>query len=172
MTLTLSTHRPAHTYPGQILVTYIFSNSRPPKGVAGYVDWILDGQISDLILNEKVKGDFCESLLVVTGTKIKAHFLLIIGAGNPKKLAPGMIREIGRYTISVLEGLKVPHFGLYPHDLFLPHLDSYDILDELLSGLKSSRREGVQITILSSTQKQEDTILTWLTDKAYTLKTA
>jgi len=168
----LSTHRPAHTYSGQVLVSYIFSNSRPPKGIAGYVDWLLDGQISDLILNEKVKGAFCESLLMVTGSKIRAHFLLIIGAGNPKKLAPGMIREIGRYTISVLDGLKVSHFGLYPHDLFLPHLESQDILDELLSGLKSSRQEGVQCTILSGTQKQEDTIITWLTDKAYILKPA
>jgi hypothetical protein len=168
----LSTHRPAHSYSGQVLVSYIFSNSRPPKGIAGYVDWLLDGQISDLILNEKVKGAFCESLLMVTGSKIKAHFLLIIGAGNPKKLAPGMIREIGRYTIGVLDGLKVSHFGLYPHELFLPHLDSHDILDELLSGLKSSRREGVQCTILSSNQNQENTIITWLTDKAYILKPA
>ena len=130
MALTLTTHKPAQTYSGQVLVCYIFSNSRPPKGIAGYIDWIMDGQISDLILKRKVKGEFCESLLMATGTKINSHFILIIGAGSPKKLKLKMLKEMGFYTIKVLNGLKVSHFGLYPHDLFLSQFDIFKILDE------------------------------------------
>ena len=170
MALTLTTHRQAHTYSGQVLVSYIFSNSRPPKGIAGYVDWIMDGQISDLIINNKVTGRFCESLLLVTGTKIHAHFLLIIGAGSPKSLKLGMLKEIGCYTVRVLDGLRISHFGLYPHDLFLPHLTLTETLDDLFTGVRECAQEDKQITILSNDHRQEDNIISWLKDKTYILK--
>jgi len=170
MALTLTTHKPAQDYSGQVLVCYIFSTSRPPKGIAGYVDWIMDGQISDLILKNKVNGNFCESLLVATGTKIKTHFLLIIGAGNPKKLKLKMLKKIGFYTIEVLNGLKVSHFGLYPHDLFLSQFDIFKTLDELFSGIKEGAKKDLQVSILSNGQGQEDTIKKWIKDKTYILK--
>ncbi len=170
MAITLTTHRPAHTFSAQVLVCYIFSNSRPPKGIAGYVDWIMDGQISDLILKSKVKGKFCESLLLVTGTKIKSYFLLIIGVGNPKKLNTKMVKEIGHYTIKALDGLKVSRFGLYPHDLFLPHLNIFETMDKLFEGLKDSANEDTKISILSNDQAQEDIITRWIKEKIYMQK--
>ena len=170
MALTLTTHRPAHTYSGKVLVSYIFSNSRPPKGIVGYVDWIMDGQISDLILNSKVTGRFCESLLLVTGAKINAHFLLIIGAGDPAKLTAEMLKKIGSYTVNVLDGLKISHFGLYPHDLFLPHETLSDTLDALFTGAREYSKEDKQISILSNDHHQEDSIIGWLKDKTYILK--
>ena len=170
MALTLATHNPAYTYSGQVLVSYIFTDSRPPKGVAGYVDWLMDGQISDLIIKNKVKGSLGESLLLVTGSKIYAHFLLIIGAGNPKKLRLRMLKEIGKCTAKVLNGLRVSHYGLYPHNLFLSHLDKFKIMDELFDGLKSTSNEKIQVTILSDDYKQQDIIMKWLRDKTYILK--
>ena len=170
MALTLATHNPAYTYSGQVLVSYIFIESRPPKGIAGYVDWIMDGQISDLIIKNKVKGSLGESLLLVTGSKIDADFLLIIGAGSKRKLRLKMLKEIGECTARVLSGLKVAHFGLYPHNLFLPYLDQFKIMDELFSGLKESPNENIQATILSDDYKQQETIMKWLRDKTYILK--
>lgn len=171
MSLILTTHKPANTYSGQVLVCYIFSNSRPPKGIAGYVDWIMDGQISDLIIKSKVKGDFCESLLMAAGTKIKTHLILIIGAGNPKSLKMKMIKKIGLYTINVLNGLKVSNFGLYPHELFLSHLDIFRVLDELFTGIKEGAKEdNLHLSILSNVQEQEEIIQKWIKDKAFILK--
>jgi hypothetical protein len=171
MPVTLITHKPANTYSGEVLVCYIFSNSRPPKGIAGYVDWIMDGQISDLIIKSKVKGEFCESLLMAAGAKIKTHFILIIGAGSPGSLKLKMIKKIGFYTINVLKGLKVSHFGLYPHDLFLSNLDVFRTLDQLFAGIKEgAKKENIQINILSNSQGQEDIIEKWIKDKTFILK--
>lgn len=171
MPVTLITHKPANTYSGEVLVCYIFSNSRPPKGIAGYVDWIMDGQISDLIIKNKVKGDFCESLLMAAGSKIKTHFILIVGAGNPENLKQKMIRKVGLYTINVLNGLKVSNFGLYPHDLFLSHLDVFNTLDELFAGIKKGAKDdNTQVSILSNSQGQEEIIEKWIKDKTFITK--
>ncbi|MGA1864181.1 MAG: M17 family peptidase N-terminal domain-containing protein [bacterium] len=171
MPVTLITHKPANTYSGEVLVCFIFSNSRPPKGIAGYVDWIMDGQISDLIIKNKVKGEFCESLLMAAGSKIKARFILIIGAGSPEGLEPKMIHKVGLYTINVLKGLRVSHFGLYPHDLFLSHINVFDTLDELFAGIKEGAKEdNIQISLLSNSQGQEDIIEKWIKDKTFILK--
>jgi hypothetical protein len=170
MALALSTYKPAHTYYGKIIVSYMFTTSRPPRGITGYIDWIMDGQISDLIIKNKVKGTFCESLLLVTGSKIKAHFFLIIGAGNPKKLSLKMVREIGRFTMKAINGLKVSCFGLYPHDLFLSQFNIFKTLDELFAGLKDTAEDETEIVILSDGQEQEEIIEKWLKDRTYILK--
>lgn len=165
MRLILDTYTPAGSYSGQLLVSYIFSNSRPPKGLAGYLDWITDGHISDLILQGKIDGKFCKSLLFATGPKITTPMSLIIGAGDPVELDALRIRALGNYTVKVLDGLKISHFGLYPHDLFLPKLNIFKVMEELVEGLKASSCEEMVIGLLCNGLEQQEKISKWLQRK-------
>ncbi|MBN2372241.1 hypothetical protein JXL19_00430 [bacterium] len=161
-TASLNIYRPAHTYSCQALVTYISSNCRPPKGMAGYIDWVMDGHISNLVLNGKVKGSFCESLLLITGSKIKAPLSVIIGTGDPIKIDTKRIGLLGDFTGRVLNDLKVSHFGIYTHDLFLPGFDPFRILDTLIEGLICKIPKPARICILTNTQEQKDIAVSWL----------
>jgi len=91
-----------------------------------------------------------------------------LATGSPGEL--GMLKEIGCYTVRVLDGLRISHFGLYPHDLFLPHLTLTETLDDLFTGVRECAQEDKQITILSNDHRQEDNIISWLKDKTYILK--
>ena len=165
MRLILNTYNPASTYSGNVLVSYIFSNSRPPKGLAGYIDWMTDGHISELIIRGKIGGKFCESLLLATGPKINTPMALIIGAGDPTRLDKIKIRCIGDYTIKVLDGLRISNFGLYPHDLFLPNFNIFRVMEELIEGFKSSSSRDVTIGLLSNGLEQQEIITKWLQRK-------
>ena len=164
-TLILNTHSPAHTYSCQALVTYISSNCRPPKGMAGYVDWVMDGHISNLVLQGKVKGSFRESLLLVTSPKIKASLSLIFGAGDPRKLDIKKIGSLGDYTGSVLNDLNISRLGLDHHDLLLPGLDIFRALNSLMEGLKGHMSNPTKICLLANTQELKDIVARWLQEK-------
>ena len=130
--------------------------------MAGYVDWIMDGHISELILQGKLEGRFCETLLLATCPKIKSPMCLIIGTGDPQKLSIQCIKTIARYTAKVVDGLKITHFGIYPHDLFLSHLDIFMVMKELIGGLKDSESELLKIDLLSNGHTQQEIITKWL----------
>lgn len=160
--LIFNNYSPGYAYPCKVLVTYMFTSSRPPKGMAGYLDWIMDGGISELIIKERFNGQLCQSLLISISKRIKSSMNLLIGAGDIPKVNLKTIEELGRYTCGVLNGLKISHFGLYPHDLFLPHLDKISIMSKLIEGFYSSLTNDVIIGLLSNNREQKEDMERWL----------
>ncbi|MCB0272108.1 MAG: hypothetical protein KDD46_03735 [Bdellovibrionales bacterium] len=65
-----------------LICTTLFEDLGAPKGIAGMVDWRLNGFISQNIVNQKVLGVFRESTLIPLGPPFSSNRLCIFGLGS------------------------------------------------------------------------------------------
>ncbi len=63
------------------IVAGFFSDIRPLKGLAGEIDWLFNGEISKLILDEKLTGQIGDSLLLYS-SRLKTKNVLLLGMGQ------------------------------------------------------------------------------------------
>jgi hypothetical protein len=90
----------------EVLVCAFAEGERPPKGVAGLVDWRLVGRISRLVASGFVKGSLGETLLVPGRPKLPFDKILLFGVGNTCDFSEGVFRAVVEKVLSTLEGLK------------------------------------------------------------------
>lgn len=64
-----------------LLVAPLRSGDRPPRGVAGFMDWHLCGFLSRLILDGRLSGALGETTLVASQGRLLAPRLLLLGCG-------------------------------------------------------------------------------------------
>ena len=86
------TSTPYDRIPAQVAVATFFDDVRPLQGTSALVDWRLNGRLSRLILDERISGDFLETLMIPLGGRLKAQQLLLFGLGaspawNEKRLS-------------------------------------------------------------------------------------
>jgi hypothetical protein len=65
-----------------LLVAPLRLGDRPPRGVAGFMDWHLCGYLSRLILDGRLSGEAGETTLVASQGRMLAPRLLILGCGG------------------------------------------------------------------------------------------
>jgi hypothetical protein len=65
-----------------LLVAPLWSDDRPPRGVAGYADWHLCGFLSRLILAGRLRGAAGETTLIAVQGRLLAPRLLLLGCGR------------------------------------------------------------------------------------------
>jgi hypothetical protein len=98
---------PADRVEADCLVAFLHADDRPPPGVAGLLDWRLDGALSRLLKEGWYRAAAGEALLVAPGRRTRAPRLLVIGLGPRREADAGRLRSAGALALAKLAGLGV-----------------------------------------------------------------
>ncbi|HSC88712.1 MAG TPA: M17 family peptidase N-terminal domain-containing protein, partial [Polyangiaceae bacterium] len=91
----------------EALVVPLFSDQRPPRGVAGLVDYRLAGHISELLRRETLRGAAFERLLVPGRPKLPFDKILLLGCGDSRALNPQVFAAAVDQVLNALAELGV-----------------------------------------------------------------
>ena len=81
--------------PHECLVLGFFSDERPPRGNGGFVDWRLNGLVSRLIAEGRIRGDFSERVLIDSHRRIPSQKVVLFGLGKRRDLSLETLRDAG-----------------------------------------------------------------------------
>jgi leucyl aminopeptidase len=81
--------------PHECLVLGFFSDERPPKGNGGFVDWRLNGLVSRLIAEGRIRGEFSERVLIDSNRRIPSQKVVLFGLGKRRELSLETLRDAG-----------------------------------------------------------------------------
>jgi Cytosol aminopeptidase family, N-terminal domain len=100
-----------------IVAAFYFQDERPLTGVAALLDWRLNALVTRLLLKGELTGREGDDLLVLSNGKIKAEWILLLGAGSIGALNPQRWEELFRRMWRVLQNLGHQRvaFGFQPH---------------------------------------------------------
>lgn len=90
-----------------ILVAPLWSDLRPPRGLAGRADWYLCGFLSRLILEDRLRGEPGETTLVAVQGRFHAPRLLLVGLGPRSALPARDYAAHLRHIAQVVRDLKL-----------------------------------------------------------------
>jgi hypothetical protein len=65
-----------------LILAGIYQDERPPKGLAGQLDWFIYGHLSDLLISGRFRGAPGECALIATQRKIGTPRYMVVGLGN------------------------------------------------------------------------------------------
>lgn len=90
----------------EVLVCGLSSDERPPHGVAGLVDWRLNGRVSRLIQSGFATGEIGEVLLLAGKPKLPFDKVLLFGLGSAQAFSELTFRSVLEKILKTLEGLR------------------------------------------------------------------
>jgi hypothetical protein len=105
-----------------LLVTGFFEDERPLKGSSGWVDWRLNGSLSDFLIETKITGGWKEKTLIPSQGRMAPRMTLLIGLGKVKEYSYLRLREICPYLLDTARNLKASTVCLS-----LPYEESYNV---------------------------------------------
>jgi len=82
------------------LIVGFYEDVRPLKGLAGELDWLLCGSLSNLILSDKLRGSLGDVALLTSRGKIPAQKIFMVGLGAAGSLSPVSLRRAARTAAS------------------------------------------------------------------------
>jgi hypothetical protein len=89
-----------------ILVTGFFEDVRPPKGLAGHVDWLTGGGLSRLIVGHRLSGHIAETALLAVPT-FSTPRVLFVGLGRSSNYTYLVLHQVAEALRPVLGALQV-----------------------------------------------------------------
>jgi hypothetical protein len=118
-----------------VLVTGFFRDERPLKGSSGWIDWRFNGMLSQLLMENKLTGDWKEATLIPSQERILPRMILLLGLGEVKRYSSLRLRELSPYLLDTLRKL-----GWLNVCLSFPYGDSYrmdcrKIVESLVEGM-------------------------------------
>lgn len=90
----------------EVLVAGVSVEDRPPRGVAGLVDWRLAGRISRLVLRGFLSGELGEVLLIPGGPRLPFDKVVLFGLGRKAEFEEAVFRSVVERIMATLAGLK------------------------------------------------------------------
>ena len=90
----------------EVLVCAIAEGERPPRGVAGLVDWRVVGRISRLVAGGFVHGALGGTLVLPGRPELPFDKVLLFGVGSARDFSEQVFRKVVEKVLSTLEGLK------------------------------------------------------------------
>jgi hypothetical protein len=91
--------------PAEVLACSVFEDERPPRGVAGLVDWRLAGKISHLLESSFLLGRLDEVLLLPGRPRLVADKILVFGLGPRATFDEEAFDRVVACLLDRLEGL-------------------------------------------------------------------
>jgi hypothetical protein len=138
----------------EVLIAAVMEDEKPPKGVAGMVDWRLCGQLSRLIKQGYFKGALGEVLLLPTKPALPFDKALLFGCGPAAQFDERAYIAVLTQVFSVLEGLKAGNAVVElpgRHLDLIPPARAVDVLLELVG-----QRLGQSVwTLVDAPQTQQ-----------------
>lgn len=105
-----------------LLVAPFFQDERPLRGSIGWIDWRLNGILSRLLIDNKLKGEWREKILIPSEGRISPRLILLIGLGEVRGYSYLTVREIVPFIMGTLKNLKASHLCLS-----LPFGEEYNV---------------------------------------------
>jgi len=139
--VTFETGHPARLDGIDGIVSPVYSDERPLRGVAGHADWRLNGFLSRLVMEERLRGDSGEWLLVHTQGRLPYTHLFLVGMGRKgERSTPGVKTALGEVASKVaLAGLHA--FGIDLHEVAGEALTAEEALVCFLENLSGAYPE-------------------------------
>jgi len=94
----------------ETFVVSLFEDDRPPRGVAGLVDWRLCGRLSTLLVSGQMKGSFREAILFPGYQRLPTPRVCAYGLGRSSEFSPARAREASWVIADSLHKLRVGSF--------------------------------------------------------------
>lgn len=91
-------------------VASIFEEDKPPRGLAGLLDWRLCGRVSDLLIQEQVSGRFREAVLLPGYDRLPAYRVCVYGLGKRSDFTAARAREASWFIADSLHKLRAVSF--------------------------------------------------------------
>ena len=118
-----------------VLVTGFFRDERPLKGSSGWIDWRFNGMLSQLLIENKLTGDWKEVTLIPSQERILPRMILLLGLGEVKRYSSLRLRELSPYLLDTLRKLGWPNVCLsFPYGESY-HVDCRKIVEGLIEGI-------------------------------------
>ena len=96
-----------------LLVTTIFEDERPPRGVTGLIDWRLNGFLSQTILSRNILGTHEEMNLIPVHHRLGARRLLLVGLGKKQDFTSLRARELSFRIASMIKDIQTMDASIY-----------------------------------------------------------
>jgi len=143
-----------------LIVVSLFKDIIPLKGTAGYVDWMYNGKISDLIAKKKVFGLFKETVLFSTQNKIPAEKILFLGFGKAAKMEPTKLLYLYSNLVKILRRIDIYQFGIgvdipYSIDINEYRRMSNNMIEGLIQGFKKIELRHSEYTVKIAEEDDE-----------------
>lgn len=94
-------------HPTEVLVGNVFEDERPPRGVAGLVNWRLGGRVDRLLESNFLTGARGEVLLLPGRPRLEADKVLLFGLGARASFDDGAFDLVAERLLGTLLGLCV-----------------------------------------------------------------
>ena len=144
----------------ECLVLTSFSDDRPLRGLTGFVDWRLNGQLSRLMLREFVDGHYQEATLSPIGGRLNFGRIVLIGMGKRSEFDAQRFEDLCRFCFAT-----VARMGILDFAMTLPGRIGLDVgLRQALSGWRRAVLESfapdqvrdLNLTLLESREIQKE----------------
>ncbi len=89
-----------------LIVAGIYRDERPPKGLAGQLDWFIYGHLSELLISGRLRGEQGECALIATGGKIGTPRYMVVGLGNREELNAAALDRLWPDVLGRVRSLK------------------------------------------------------------------
>ncbi len=89
----------------ELLVTGFFKDERPLKGSSGLVDWRFNGKFSRFLMEDKLSGDWNETILVPSQGRVTPRMILLLGLGELREYGSLRLREVPVRLLQILKRL-------------------------------------------------------------------
>jgi len=124
-----------------VLVVGFFSDERPLKGSCGWVDWRFNGMLSQLLMENKLTGDWMETTLMPSQERILPRMILLLGLGEVKRYCYLRLRELASYLLKTLRKLGWINVCLsFPYGESY-HVDCRKIMESLIEGISDELKQ-------------------------------
>lgn len=94
------------------LCVFVPEDERPLKGVAGYLDWRLCGQLSRVILERFFVGEPADCLLLPSDGRVAMPRVFVMGLGSAKRLSAAALGSALEEAAKTLSRAKVESVAL------------------------------------------------------------
>src|SRR5512134_3031877 len=88
----------------EAVVVGFFEDVRPLKGLAGRLDWLLCGSLSNLLIAKKLRGSLGEVALLTARGKVPAQKVFMVGLGPASGFALSALRSAARAAAASVTG--------------------------------------------------------------------
>ncbi len=130
------------------IIVGFYEDERPLKGLAGEIDWLLCGSLSQILLSGRLKGAVGDVALFSSRGKIPAEKIFLVGLGPKRDITTNRLGAAARYAVSSAAGAGVRRAALE----WLPasHVRAEEFVSALQAGFKEvPSAGGMEISLVA-----------------------
>jgi hypothetical protein len=89
----------------------IFSDEKPPRGICGFIDWRLNGFISQEMKQGRISGEFREKVIIPFPGRISSEILFLFGLGPLAEFNYDRTYTSAYSIVEAVDGLRLTDFA-------------------------------------------------------------